>query len=83
MTEPAAATVPKSVDNFDLVHKRRAEGVWAYEIAAELRIHPTAVSHFETGKRPTLQAGMGRSEYLEALDRLVNRRKAEQEAGAA
>lgn len=81
MTEQPAATVPKSVDNFDLVHKRRAEGVWAYEIAAELHIHPTAVSHFETGRRPTMPAGMGRSEYVEALERIVRRR--EQEAGAA
>ena len=82
--ENKAESVSKSLDNFDLVHSRRAAGVWAYQIEAELGIHPTAVSNFERGKRDQMSSGMGRESYLEALERIVARRAgAEREAVAS
>lgn len=73
-----AATLQRSVDNSDLVHKRLdiKPRVKQYQLAAELGIAPPVLSQFETGLRERFPDGRGRSEYLEALERIVARREA-------
>ncbi|MGE0227803.1 MAG: hypothetical protein AB7I38_11190 [Dehalococcoidia bacterium] len=51
-----------------------------YELAAELGVGAPVLSQFETGLRERLPDGRGRSEYLEALERIVARRAADAEA---
>ncbi len=46
-----------------------------WELAAELGIHPSELSNYETGKRERLPSGMGWAEYDSALE-VVSRRKA-------
>lgn len=78
MDEKTGVGVSKSLDNSDLVEKRLRirPRVWAYELAGELRVSASVLSNFETGRRERLPDGRGRSEYLEALGRIVARREA-------
>lgn len=76
MGQEGAATLQRSVDNSDLVHKRLSikPRVKQYELAAELGVAAPVLSEFETGRRERLPDGRGRSEYLEALERIEARR---------
>lgn len=76
-------SVTKSVGNLDLSTIRRQAGVEAdgraikaYEVAAEMGVHPTQVSLLETGRRQSLPGGMGRQSYIDAVERIAKRRKA-------
>lgn len=82
MGRESAATLQRSVDNSDLVHERLSikPRVKQYELAAELGVGAPVLSQFETGLRERLPDGRGRSEYLEALERIVARRAADAEA---
>lgn len=69
-------------DNLDLITFRKRAGVeangkaiLAYEVAAELGVHPTAVSMFENGRRESLPGGGGRAAYEAAVTRIVARRR--------
>lgn len=85
MSEQPAPLLQKSVDNSPVVQRRLAitPRVWAYQVAAELGVSAPIVSEFETGRRARFPDGRGRSEYLEALERIVAKRAAAEEAGAA
>lgn len=88
MDQPDSVT--KSVGNLDLPTIRRQAGIEAdgraikaYEVAAEMNVHPTQVSLLETGRKFSLPGGMGRQAYLDAVERIVKRRKAAADGDAA
>lgn len=61
----------KRADNLDLQLRRRRLGIHQDKLAAELDVHSTTLSRFETGKRADLPGGRGRAEVTAAIDRLA------------
>jgi len=57
-----------SADNLDLAVRRKRLGVTQRELSSVLGAAVSAISDFENGHRPALPHGVGRREYLAALD---------------
>lgn len=51
--------------------------LWAYEVAAELNIHPTLYSHLESGRKVVLANGIGRQQAIRALKTVAERKQRE------